>query len=176
MHSEVWHTAHNCTVTTGAGTGIADTSVTDIRQKESDARFTDNARETLIKWVTARLMQSDLWCRYKFRHLFRCRNNLAFGGQIIRRRKCQKPEQKSHEILTHSFFRKKLLKPQTVGFKYTVMCRLLGVIIRVWYCLKFTVFELAVVPLRVFVTTFHCVNWNIKWLSRFITAFLFLTP
>ena len=43
--------------------------ITYIREKKATGGFTENARETLINWVTARLMQSDLWCRYNFRHL-----------------------------------------------------------------------------------------------------------
>lgn len=39
-----------------------------IRSKESP-EFSNFAREKLIQWVTARLMQTDLWCRYNFRNL-----------------------------------------------------------------------------------------------------------
>jgi hypothetical protein len=39
-----------------------------IRAKESQ-EFSNFAREKLIQWVTARLMQADLWCRYNFRNL-----------------------------------------------------------------------------------------------------------
>ena len=35
----------------------------------SDGNFTDVAREKLVNWVSARMMHTDLWCRYAFRHL-----------------------------------------------------------------------------------------------------------
>jgi hypothetical protein len=40
-----------------------------IRELKSDGNFTDVAREKLVNWVSGRMMHTDLWCRYAFRHL-----------------------------------------------------------------------------------------------------------